>query len=222
MKFHRLFSLVVITLLLAGCYINPRLSGKITAESTESQTIAVGETPAIEITNPVGMIEISEGTPGEVSATITKQSRHEDPAEGEALLDQITWSLTETGNGVRLLIEGPENTDNFESGLSAVAVVQVPPGSDLVVNLGAGETSIDQPTGDVVYNGGAGLVTVNLPRDASFNLHITGGVAAIESDFAGVPAGGVGTDVTHTIGDNPTQTLMFNMGAGKIHLMKAP
>jgi hypothetical protein len=184
---YRFIALVWAAVLLAGCYINPQLSGEITAESTESQTLAVGEAPTIEITNPVGQIEITEGAPGEVSATITKQSRHEDPAEAEGLLDQITWTLTQTGDGVRLLIEGTENTDNFESGLSAVAMVQVPPGSDLVVNLGAGETSIDQPTGDVVYNGGAGLVTVSLPRDASFTLHITGGVASIESDFAGVP-----------------------------------
>lgn len=217
----RLIALVLAGVLLAGCYINPQLSGKITAESTESQTLAVDGAPAVEITNPVGMVEVSVGAPGEVSATITKQSRHEDPAEGKASLDQITWSLTETGDSVRLLIEGLENTDNFESGLSAVAAVQVPPGSDLVVNLGAGETTIDQPTGDVVYNGGAGLVTITLPRDAAFTLHITGGVASIESDFAGVPSGGLATDVTQTVGDNPTQTLVLNMGAGKVVLRAA-
>lgn len=222
MKHIRWPALLAILLLLAGCYINPQLSGKITAESTETQTIAVGESPAVEIANFVGVVKVSEGAPGEVTATLTRQSRHDDPAAAEALLDQITWSLIQTGDGARILIEGPDGANDLKAGLSAVAEVQVPPGSDLTVDLGAGEASFDRPTGDVTYNGGAGLAKVILPSDASFTLRVTGGVAAVDSDFAGVPSGGVATDLTHTVGENPTQSLTFNMGAGEIKLEQAP
>mgnify|MGYP007117549504 FL=1 len=43
----------------------------------------------------------------------------------------------------------------------------------------------------------------------------------MNSEFEGVPSGGVATDIDVIIGDNPTQTLIFNLGAGDVSLEKA-
>lgn len=47
------------------------------------------------------------------------------------------------------------------------------------------------------------------------------GVAGVESEFEGVPTGGVAANVDTTVGDNPTQTLTCNLGAGEVRLEKA-
>lgn len=220
-----LLFLILASLTLTGCIAIPELSGETTAEGTESAELAIDGAPAIEITNFAGTITVREGEPGQIAATMTKQSRLEDVAAAEAQLAEVTLIVEETGSGARVVADGPQNFDNLEEveiGLTALLEVTVPPGADLTLNLGAGEITLEQPTGDVETNSGAGEATAILPADASFRLVVNGGVADVQSEFAGVPGGGVAADIDTTVGDNPTQTLTFHLGAGEVRLEKAP
>lgn len=218
-----LFLLAV--LVLASCTALPDLSGDVTAEETESAEVAVDGALPIEINNFAGTITVREGESNRVAATVIKESRLENATEAQAQLDKITLVVEQTGSRAVVDVDGPDNVDNLadmEIGLTARLEVTVPPGSDLTVNLGAGEITLDQPTGDANVNSGAGAATAILPGDASFRLVVTGGVAGVESEFEGVPDGGLAADIDTTIGSNPTQTLSFNVGAGEVNLQKAP
>src|SRR5690606_248300 len=100
-----------------------------------------------------------------------------------------TLTVEETSDGARVVVEGPNNIDSLDNigdlevGLTARLEVSVPPGSDLDVNLGAGEITLEQPSGDVDVNNGAGEATAILPADASFQFHVSGGVAEVNSEF---------------------------------------
>lgn len=223
---HRnsLIFLLMCATLLAACIPIPQLSGETTAESTESAAIAIDGAPPIEITNFAGTITVREGEAGQLSADVIKQSRLENVAEAQAQLEEISLVVEDTGEGARVLVDGPDNIDNLEDmeiGLSALLEVIVPPGSALTINLGAGEITAYQPAGDLNIHNGAGETTVILPSEASFRLLVNGGVVEVTSEFEGVPGGGVATDIDATIGSNPTQTLTFNLGAGEVRLEKA-
>lgn len=221
-KLSLLFILCAVAL--AACIRIPELSGDTTAEETETAELMVSGAPAIEIVSFAGTITVREGGAGQIAATVVKESRLADEGDAQAQLDEIALIVEETGEGARVEVDGPDNTNNLEDmeiGLSARLEVTVPPGSDLKVNLGAGEITLEQPAGDVEVNNGAGEITAILPADASFELHVSGGVAEIDSEFPGVPGGGVAADVDATVGDSPTQSLTFHLGAGEVHLQKA-
>lgn len=222
-----LILLVLLTFALAACSAIPNidLSEEATAETTESAELAVDGAPSITIDHFAGTVTVREGDEGRVMASVVKQSRLRDEAEAEAQLERIVLVVEETGDGPRIAVEGPEGLNSLRElpvGLTAELDVTVPPGSGVSVDLGAGEITIDQPTGDVNVNSGAGEVTVILPADASFDLSVTGGVADIDSDFEGVPGGGVGAEVETTVGSNPTQSITINLGAGDVNLESAP
>lgn len=223
-KFITLLILMLCAVISVACISIPELGGETTAQETESAELAIDGAPPIEITNFAGTITVREGDPGRISATVLKESRLADAAKAQAQLAEVTLTVEETSGGARVVVEGPNNIDNIrdlEVGLTGRLEVIVPPGSDLDVNLGAGEITLEQPTGDVDVNNGAGEATAILPADASFQLHVSGGVAEINSEFDGVPGGGVAADVEATIGDNPTQSLTFHLGAGDVNLQKA-
>ena len=221
-KYSLLALLVLLLLVLAGCTALTGLGGDVTAETTESQGVDVPGVPSLTVNHFGGEIHVTNGESGRVEADLTKRSRVDDKAEAEAQLEQIVMSFTQSGTDVTLNVEGPDNLGELASAPSAALELRVPPGTTLDVDLGAGEVTVDQPAGDVALNVGAGNATVILPADAAFHLIIAGGVADIISDFEGVPDGGLATDVEVVIGDNPTQTLTFNLRAGEVHLEQAP
>lgn len=219
------FLFLLAVMLLAGCTALPELSGDVTAEETESAEVAVDGSLPIEINNFAGTITVREGDSNRVAATVIKESRLENVTDAQAQLEEITLTVEQTGSRALVEVDGPDNEGNLadmEIGMTAQLEVTVPPGSDLTINLGAGEITLEQPTGDASVNSGAGAATAILPGDASFRLVVTGGVAGVESEFEGVPDGGLATDIDTTIGSNPTQTLSFNIGAGEVNLQKAP
>lgn len=220
---HTILTLLGLFLfVLAGCTALSGLTGDVTAESSETQGIDVAGVPSLTVTHFGGEIHVTNGEDGRVEADLTKYSHLENEAEAQAQLGQIVMSFSQRGTDVTLNVEGPEGIGDLTSVPSAGLELRVPPGTMLVIDLGAGEVTVDQPTGDVTIDSGAGEATVILPADASFHLVVGGGVAEIVSDFEGVPTGGVAADVDVVIGDNPTQTLTFNMGAGAVHLEQAP
>lgn len=226
-KFITLLILMLCAVISVACISIPELGGETTAQETESAELAIDGAPPIEITNFAGTITVREGDPGRISATVLKESRLADAAAAQAQLAEITLTVEETSGGARVVVEGPNNIDSLDNigdlevGLTARLEVSVPPGSDLDVNLGAGEITLEQTSGDVDVNNGAGEATAILPADASFQLHVSGGVAEVNSEFDGVPGGGVAANVDATIGDNPTQSLTFHLGAGDVNLQKA-
>ena len=214
--------LVLFLLVSAGCTMLPAISGDVTAEITETQGVDVPGVPSLTVNHFGGEIHVTNGEAGRVEADLTKYSRLQNEAEAQAQLGQITMSFSQRGTDVTLNIEGPDTAGELAAVPSAALELRVPPGTTLNVDLGAGEVIVDQPTGDVSIGVGAGEATVIMPAEASFHLLVAGGVAEIVSDFEGVPDGGVAADVEVVIGDNPTQTLSFNLGAGEIHLEQAP
>ncbi len=222
--------LILFTLLLvasAACTVVPNvnLSEEATAETTESAELAVDGAPPVVIDHFAGTVTVREGDPGRITATAVKQSRLQDAAEAQAQLERVALVVEETAEGARVAVDGPDGLDSLRDvpvGLTALLEVTVPPGSDLKLNLGAGETFIHELEGDVQVDSGAGVVTIILPVDASFNLVVTGGAANIDSDFEGVPGGGVAVEVETTVGSNPTQSITINLGAGDINLKHAP
>lgn len=212
---------LLLGLLLAGCTTLATLDGDATAEMTETSGVDVPGPPALTVNHFAGTITVRTGEEGHITAKLTKQSRLPDRVEAEAQLDNMTMAFTQNGTDVTLNVDGPEGIIESVNSPSAELELLVPPSTTLFLNLGAGEITIEEPDGDVDVNLGAGEATAILPADASFRLEVGGGAIGIDSDFAGVPGGGVATAVDVTIGDNPTQTLSFNLGAGDINLQKA-
>ena len=217
----RLLLVTLLIVFLAGCTALDAISGQVTAESQETQSVIVPGVPSLIVDHFAGNVTIRDGEADKITAHLTRQSRLDDAAEAEAQLELITMTYTQTGTDVTLSIKG---RDGISQGLDAATAnleLLVPPGTVLDINLGAGNLTVERPSDDVTVNLGAGNATVTLPADASFNLSVSGGVGNVNSDFEGVPDGGIATDIDTTIGSNPTQTLTFNVGAGDININKA-
>ncbi|MFO7664376.1 MAG: hypothetical protein R6X18_17530 [Chloroflexota bacterium] len=221
MKKYRVLIIIVLILALAACNSISGiadLAGSPTASSSETQGVIVEGVPNLTVNHFAGKINVREGDPGRISADLTKMSRLRDQDQAQAQLNEINMTITQRGTDVVLTVEGPQATLDMIASPTADLELTVPPGSMLNLNLGAGDISIDEPDGDVVVNGGAGNITVTLPPGTSFNLQVAGGVTRVNSDFPGVPGGGVAANVETTVGDNPTQSLSFNLGAGEVNI----
>jgi hypothetical protein len=213
-----LIIILLLGLLLAGCTSLTSLSGDVTAETTETQGVDVVGVPTLTVNHFAGTIRVRAGEEGHITANLTKQSRLPDQAEAEAQLDNVVMAFTQNGTDVTLNIEGPDTMVESINTPSADLELLIPPGTTLDLNLGAGDITLEEPDGDVAVNLGAGDTTTILPADAAFRLAVSGGAVTIDSEFEGVPGGGVATDIDTTVGVNPTQTLTFNLGAGDIRL----
>ncbi len=222
----RLLSLTLLVLLvsLSACSALSgvdSLTGEVTAESEETQSVIVPGVPSLIVNHFAGNVTIRDGEADKITANLTRQSRLDDAAEAQAQLELITMNFTQSGTNVTLSVEGRDEADEGLDAATANLELLVPPGTVLEINQGAGNLTVEQPSSDVTVNLGAGNATVTLPDDASFNLSVSGGVGNVNSDFEGVPDGGIATDIDATIGDNPTQTLTFNVGAGDVNINKA-
>ena len=219
---NRLLPIVVLLVLLAavlpGCSALDGLGGEVTAESEETQSVIVPGVPSLIVSHFAGNVTIRDGEADKITANLTRQSRLSDAAAAQAQLDLITMTFTQSGTDVTLSVEGRGAAGQGLDMATAELELLVPPGTVLDINLGAGNLTVERPSSDVTVNLGAGNATVTLPDAASFNLNVSGGVGNVNSDFEGVPDGGIATDIDTTIGSNPTQTLMFNVGAGDINL----
>jgi hypothetical protein len=197
------------------------IGGDVTATADETSGVIVNGIPSLTVNHFAGTITVHDGEAGKITANLTKQSRIADEAEARAQLDQIVMTFTQNGTDVVLDVDVPDSFAELAQGPTGDLELLVPPGTILDLNLGAGEITVEQPSGDVEVNSGAGTVTVVLPADASFRLMVTGGVATVRSEFEGVPGGGPAAAIDTTVGSNPTQTLTFNLGAGEVILQKA-
>ena len=217
----RLLLIILLVLVATGCTALDGITGDVTADSEETQSVIVPGVPSLIVNHFAGEVTVRDGETDTITANLTRQSRLSDAAEAQAQLDLITMAFTQSGTNVTLTIEGQEGASQGLDAATADLELLVPPGTLLDINQGAGNLTVERPGGDVTVNLGAGNVTVTLPDDASFNLSVSGGVGNVNSDFEGVPDGGIATDIDVTIGNNPTQTLTFNVGAGDININKA-
>lgn len=219
----RVFLIIAALLVLAlgGCASSDLLDIETTAEETETQGVDVPGVPTLTVNHFAGDIDVRTGEDGHITANLTRRSTLPNADEARGQLDNIDMSFTQSGTTVSLNIEGPDTAIGRINTPSADLELLVPPGTTLDLNLGAGDITVENPEGDVTVNSGAGNSTVTLPADASFRLQVTGGAVNVSSEFEGVPAGGVATDIDSTVGDNPTQTLAFNLGAGDVRLQQS-
>ena len=215
------FFFVVLLLALAACRALGIASGDITAEVEETQSVIVPDVPALTVNHFAGDLTVRDGAAGKITAHVTKQSTLADAAAAQASLEDITVAFSQSGTDVALDIKAPQTTVSSTNNLLAIVELEVPPGTTLDLNQGGGNIVVERPSGDVTINAGAGDFTVTLPADAAFRLIVAGGVAKVTSDFEGVPTGGLAADIDTTIGSNPTQTLTFNVGAGRVNVRHA-
>lgn len=216
-----LIAILLLGLMFTACTPFSDMGEGITAETDETQGVIVEGIPTLTVNHFAGNIDIRTGEDGKITANLTKKSRLTDEADAEAQLEQIVMSFSQQGTDVTLNIEGPETAANIVNMPSADLELFVPAGTTLSLNLGAGDITAQQPSGDLTVNTGAGNATAVLPADASFRLQITGGAVDVTSEFEGVSGGGVAVDIDTTIGSSPAQTLIFNIGAGAVHLQKS-
>lgn len=223
---NRLLLVVVLLVLLVaalpGCSALTGLGGQVMAESEETQSVIVPGVPSLIVNHFAGNVTIRDGEADKITANLTRRSRLSNAAEAQAQLDLITMEFTQSGTDVTLSVEGRDGAGQGLDMATADLELLVPPGTVLDINQGAGDLTVEQPSGNVTINLGAGNATVTLPADASFNLSMAGGAGNVNSDFEGVPDGGLATDIDTTIGRNPTQTLTFNVGAGNVNINQAP
>jgi len=218
----RLLPITFFLVVLAACTALTEMGGNVTAQSEETQSVIVPGVPSLVVNHFAGTLTIRDGEADKITANLTRKSHLDNEADAQAQLDLITMRFTQSGSDVTLFVEGPDEAVEFINGPSADLEVFVPPGTTLDINQGAGDLTVERPSGDVEINLGAGNATVTLPEAASFALMVSGGVGDVNSDFEGVPSGGIATDINITIGSSPTQTLTFNVGAGDININKAP
>lgn len=216
-----LIAILLLGLMLTACTAFSDVGEEVTAETDEIQGVIVEGIPTLTVNHFAGNIDIRTGEDGQITANLTKMSRLTDQADAEAQLEEIVMSFSQRGTDVTLNIEGPDAAANIVNMPSADLELLVPAGTTLSLNLGAGDIIARQPGGDLTVNTGAGNATAVLPADASFRLEITGGAVDVTSDFEEVPGGGVAVDIDTTVGSSPTQTLIFNIGAGKVHLQES-
>lgn len=207
-------------LLLAGC-TGINLAGDLIAGDAETQGVDVAGVPTLTVNHFAGAITVLNGEDGHITANLTRKSRLTDATEAEAQMSEITMAFIQQGTDVTLDIDAPERMRTSLNATTADLELFVPPGTVLTVNLGAGEITVDQPAGDVTINSGAGTAAAILPADTAFRLVVTGGAIGVESEFEGVPDGGVATEIDMTVGDAPSQTLIFTLGEGQVRLEKA-
>ena len=217
----RFIFFVLLLVALAGCTALDSITGDVRAESEETQSVIVPGVPTLIVNHFAGNVTIRDGEADAITAKLTRQSRLSDATEAQAQLGLITMAFTQSGTDVTLSVKGRDSAGEGLDAATANLELLVPPGTVLEINQGAGNLTVERPGSDVTINLGAGNVTVTLPDDASFNLSVSGGVGNVNSEFEGVPDGGIATDIDMTIGSNPTQTLTFNVGAGDINIDKA-
>jgi len=222
MRARKLSVLAVLLLALAACAgLRGVESGDITAQAEETQSVIVPGVPTLTVNHFAGDLTIRDGAADKITAHVTRQSTLSDAAAAEASLADITVAFSQSGSDVTLDVEVPKKLTNEINDLQAIVELEVPPGTTLFLNQGGGNVVVEQPSCDVTIDAGAGDFTVTLPADAAFRLIVAGGVAKVASDFEGVPSGGLAADIDTTVGDNPTQTLTFNVGAGQVNLRHA-
>lgn len=221
---YRILLIGLICLALSACSVISSvtdLAGNPTAQSSETQGVIVTGVPNLSVTHFAGRVVVREGEPGRINADLTKMSRLGNETRAREQLDEIVMAFTQQNNDVSLTIKGPEATASVSASPTADIALAVPPGTSLVLNLGAGDITVEKPAGDVVVNGGAGIVTITLPADAAFRLKVSGGPTRVNSDFPGVAGGGVATAIDTTVGDNPTQNLVITLGTGEVNINQA-
>lgn len=220
MSAKHLMIVLLLGLMLPACIDLPNLSETPTVEEDETQGVIVNGIPTLTVDHFAGTITARDGEPGHITANLTKQSRAKSKTDAQAQVDQIVMTFTQNGTDVVLSIDGPNAVDKLANGPSAELELLVPPGTVLNLNLGAGQITVEQPSGDLEVDNAAGLTTVFMPAEASFHLVVDGGVAHMSSEFEDAPSG-LAANIDANVGNNPTQSLTFHIGAGEIELRKA-
>ena len=108
----RLLLVALLIVGLAGCTTLDALSGEVTAESQETQSVIVPGVPTLVVDHFAGNVTIRDGEANRITANLTRQSRLDNAAEAEAQLELITMTFTQTGTDVTLSIKGRDDVSH--------------------------------------------------------------------------------------------------------------
>lgn len=184
-------------LLVIGCAL---LGGAITgliytfanqkeATATASQTLVVGGTPTLDVTNTAGSITVERGRADEVKVVYTKRAHDISQSDARRALNAIAVTINQAGNTITVNVTSP-NTASMEAFRSQHTVditLTVPSTSNLQLQLMAGHLDVRDVSGTLASSVQAG------------NINLTG-VSFVGNNSVRVGAGNVTVDGALQVG----------------------
>jgi hypothetical protein len=170
-----------------------------------NQTFEVGDAPELDITNFAGLITIRSGPEGAISVAATKEAGTQRNLEG------IELHMTQSGDRVTIKTRTQPRVSNTRVNLE----IDVPAGTRVEVDQGAGEVSVRGLAAPIQIRTGAGNVTI---RDVSSSLEVNSGAGTVNVHRASGPVRlDLGAGDVHYEGD-PDGDCRFHTAAGNINL----
>lgn len=168
------------------------------------QTFEVGAAPKLEIESFAGRVTVRAGEDGTVRVVATKR------AAGRAHVEQIVVEMEEHDDGVTITVSKPLAVSNASVDLEITA----PADTELDLQTGAGDVTVDGLAGAAAVDTGAGNVRIDGPgrrkvHTGAGNVSVQG--AAAEVDLS-TGAGNLDYD------GSPVGMCQFETGAGNIRL----
>jgi hypothetical protein len=156
------------------------------ARETVTRQFAVGAVPSVEIDVDAGTVEVTRGTSGQVSATLTKETHAITQSLARQDLDAITLDTAQNGDTITIRVNTPDGVAVFGAGQRRISLnVSLPPTTNLSVTGGAGNIEITGISGVMNAQVAAGNMTMrgmtlsgsSSVRASTGNIEIQGALA---------------------------------------------
>lgn len=203
-------SAVLVGLVAFGCGQDETTNPAPRFSETGGDTFAVGDTVSVMVEGFAGGVEVSPGGLGSVEISYTKW------AAREVDLGKIIVATTQVKNDIEIITSKPPNLNQTSVDLEVIT----PPGSELVIRLGAGsiQSSI-RPGGNCRFEVGAGSIVLLFDDDIGVTVDLSTGVGSVVVDFP-VDGSVSPTSVEGTIGAGDEADIFARTGAGNIQVIR--
>lgn len=202
---------LLLGLVLGGC------TRSYTVSESETQGVAVPETPSVTLTNFDGPVEVVTGESGRVQADLTRRSSNPDAAAAQAEVDNITMSISQSGPdvGITIIYDG---TMNEETGAEAAVVLAVPPGSAVRAETSTGTITFDEGIAEATGVVETGAVTFAVTEEEPFTLRAEAVSGEILSDVEALSSRPLSGRYEGRVGEEAGREFVALLGTGKVFL----
>jgi len=156
------------------------------ARETVTRQFAVGAIPSVEIDVDAANVEVTRGSAGQVTATLTKETHAITQSLARQDLDAITLNTEQNGDHVTIRVNSPDGVAIFGAGQRSIRLnVSLPPTTNIEVTGGAGNIEIVGISGVMNAEVAAGNMTMRAMtlsgsssvRASAGNIEIQGALA---------------------------------------------
>ncbi len=160
--------------------------GRVEVTKPFDRTVDVRAPVRLTVDVPVGDITIKVASDQQVRATATVRAWGANRTRGQAILDQITVSLEQTGDQVQVKVTGLEGIRNVPRSPQVDVVISVPRDTAIQLDTNVGQVHIAGTRGNMALKVDVGevILTDVLPAD---RLEIETRVASIELEAGLAP-----------------------------------